>query len=224
LGHRLGQGHDVERGQVAEASLAAREYDHRLCVIEHVCDQRLGHGRIEEHQRTASLQNAEVTGHDLPVVLRHGHSHDLVRAREVGRQGCRHIFGLCFELSEGKRFSGVGNLQGRVIRKLPGGAAENVREPLDPLLVRNVHEVAVAKGFRQAVWTGIFLPGLLLPRPEVPPPRHKRQYKKDRNDGCQDHCCHVGYHDCRQINRSIAGVFLIGGYPGLCSEIHRPAF
>jgi len=51
--------------------------------------------------------------------------------------------------------------------------------------MRYVHEVAVAKDIRQAVLAGVRLPVRhLLRRPKVPPPRQKRHYKEDHEDGC----------------------------------------
>jgi hypothetical protein len=82
----------------------------------------------------------------------------------------------------------VGNLQGREIRELLGGAAENLWEPPDPFLVRDVHEVAVAKDIRQAVWAGVRLRQLLR-RPKVPLPSHKRQCKENREGGCYKNGC-----------------------------------
>ena len=158
-GHPLRQRQDVECRQVAELVLPPRENDHRLCVVEHVGDQGVGQRGIEEHHGAASLENAEVRGHDLPVVLRHGHGHDLVGTCEEGRKGCGHALRSRVEFSEGQGFSGVGNLQGREMRKLLGGAAEDFCEPPDSFLMRYVHEVAVAKDIRQAVWAGVRLPG-----------------------------------------------------------------
>jgi hypothetical protein len=91
----------------------------------------------------------------------------------------------------------VGNLQSREIRELLGGTAEDLREPSDSLLVRHVQEGPVAKDIRQAVWAGVRLPGRhLLRRPKVPPPRHKRQRKENREgsgskNSCQSFSLHV---------------------------------
>src|SRR6267378_638651 len=41
-----------------------------------------------EHHCAASPENAQVRGHDLPIVLRHGHGHDLVGSCEENRKGC----------------------------------------------------------------------------------------------------------------------------------------
>ena len=184
-GHPLRQRQDVERRQVAEPVLPAGENDHRLGVVEHVGDQGVGQGGVEEHHGAAGLENAEVSGHDLPVVLRHGHGHDLVRAGEEGSKGRGHVLRARVELGEGQGLSGVGNLQGREMRELRGGAAEDLREPADAFLMRHVHEVAVAEDIRQAVWAGVRRRHLLR-RPKVPPPRHERQHEDDREDGCDE--------------------------------------
>ena len=116
-GHPLRQRQDVERRQVAELVLPPRENDHRLRIVEHVGDQGVGQGGVEEHHGAAGLENAEVSGHDLPVVLRHRHGHDLIRAREEGRKGRGDLLRSRVELSEGQGLSGVRNLQGREIRE-----------------------------------------------------------------------------------------------------------
>src|SRR5271169_4763038 len=74
------------------------------------------------------------------------------------------------------------------MRKLLGRAAEDFREPPDPFLMRYVHEVAVAKDIRQAVWAGVRLRHFPS-RPTVAPPRYKRQYKKNRDGSCCKTCC-----------------------------------
>ena len=78
--------------------------------------------------------------------------------------------------------------------------------------------------------------------PEVAPPRHERQTKKDHADGCQSEACHnstsdsresgsslrtvrlsvVRYRDSRVLSRSIAAAFLFGGCPASRNGIHRP--
>ena len=189
VGYPLRQRQDVERRQVAELVLPPRQNDHRLSVVEHVGDQGVGQGGIEEHHRAASLENAEVRGHDLPVVLRHGHGHDLVGAGKEGRNRRGHALRARIELSEVQGFSGVGNLQGREMRKLFGGAAEDLREPPDPFLMRRVHQGAVAEDIGQAVWAGILSARHLLRRPKIPPPGHERQRKETRDGNCyKNHC------------------------------------
>ena len=54
-----------------------------------------------------------------------------------------------------------GILQGREIGEPRGGAAEDLGEPLDTLLVRYIDHAVVAKDIRQPVRTGV----LLLNRP-----------------------------------------------------------
>ena len=112
-GHPLRQRQDVECRQVAELVLPPRQNDYRLCVVEHVGDQGVGQRGIQEHHCAASLENAQVRGHDLPIVLRHGHGHDLVGSCEEGRKGRGHALCSRVEFSEAQGFSGVGNLQGR---------------------------------------------------------------------------------------------------------------
>ena len=87
-----------------------------------------------------ALRIAEVSGDDLPVVLRHRHRHDLIGAGEKGRNGRGNLFRSRVEFGEGQRLPGVGNLQGGEMRKLLGGAAEDLRKPPDPFLMRHVHE------------------------------------------------------------------------------------
>src|SRR6476646_1415674 len=74
------------------------------------------------------------------------------------------------------------------MRKLLGRAAEDFREPPDPVLMRYVHEVAVAKYIRQAVWAGVRLRHFLS-GPTVAPPSHKRQCKENRDGSCCNGCC-----------------------------------
>ena len=153
--------------------------------IPHVIDQGVRQGGVEKHQSTASLENAKVRSHDLPVNLRHSHGHDLVRPCEEGSKGCSHFFGSCIELSEGQGLSGEGNLQGCVVREFPGGATENFCKPLDSFLMRNIYEVSVAKYVRQAVWASVCTPVWhSLRRPKVSPPRHIGHCKEDCEDGC----------------------------------------
>src|SRR4051794_28409895 len=67
-------------------------------------------GNVVSRNITVPPANAEVTGDDLPVVLRHRHGHDLVRAVEEGRKGRGHGFRPHVELGKGQRFPGVRNL------------------------------------------------------------------------------------------------------------------
>jgi hypothetical protein len=76
------------------------------------------------------------------------------------------------------------------MRKLFGGAAEDLCEPPDSFLMRYVHEGTVAEDIRQGVWAGIRLPvRRLLRRPKVPPPSHKRQRKENRDGSRYKNCC-----------------------------------
>jgi len=162
-----------------------------------VGEQRVGQCCIEEHHRTASLEDAEVSRHDLPVVLRHRHGNDLVGAGEEGREGRGDAFRSPVELSESQRFSSTGNLQGGKMRKLLRRAAEDFREPADPFLMRDVHEVAVAKDLRQAVWAGVRLRHVLS-RPKVAPPSRKRQCKENRDGSCcKNYYCQISSSHAR---------------------------
>jgi len=79
------------------------------------------------------------------------------------------------------------------MRKLLGRAAEDVREPPDPFLMRHVHQVAFAKDIRQAVWAGVLLRHFLS-RPTVAPPSYKRQCKENRDGSCCKTCCQALPH------------------------------
>ena len=210
---------DVESRQAAEAVLAAREDDHRPRVVDHVADQGVRQGRVEEHHGAAGLEDTEVRGHDLPVVLRHRDGHDLVRAREVGRDGPGDRLRARVEFGEGEGLPGVRDLQGREIREPPGGAAEDLREPPGPGLVRRVHEVAIAEDLGQAVRAGVLRPARCPGRPEIEPPRDEGQTDEDREGGCHED----GRHDpapaaepARSLpsSRSTAGASRPGGRRG----------
>ena len=204
--------------------------DHRSCVLEHVSHQGIWQRGVEKQDRPARLENPQVGGHDLPVVLRHGHADDLVRAGEKGRQRRSHGLGARVELGEGQGFPGVGDLQGREIGESRGGAAEDLRQPLHSLLVRDVPGVPAAEDIRQAVRAGVLLlEPALAGHPEVPPPRHERQTQEEHEGGCQDGACHDSTSDSRErlarrcLSRSIAPAFLCGGCPGSRNGIRRPA-
>ena len=85
------------------------------------------------------------------------------------------------------------------MRKLFGGAAEDLCEPPDSLLMRYVHEGAFAEDIRQGVFAGIRLPvGHLLRCPKVPSPRHKRQRKENRDGSSDKNCCqNSSSHACK---------------------------
>ena len=133
--HGLRQPQDVDRRQVAESLQAPSENDHRRGVLEHVADQRLGQTGVEEHHGAASLENAEVGGDDLPVVLRHGDGHDLVWTGKKGREGGGNVLGPGIELAEGQGLTGVWNLESSEVGESLGGSTEHVGEPLDPFLM-----------------------------------------------------------------------------------------
>ena len=121
------------------------------------------------------------TVHKTP--LRHGDCHNLIRARKKGRNGRRYVFSPCVQFSKGQGFSSVWNLQGHLVRELSGRAAEDLCQPPNSLLMRDVHKVPVAKNIRQAVLASVFLPGHCFRCPEVPSPCHVRQRKKyHKND------------------------------------------
>ena len=187
---RLGQGQDVEGRQAAEVSLPAREDDHRPGVLEHVGHEGVRQRGVEEHHRPAGLQDAEVGGHDLRVVLLHRHGDDLVRAREPRGERRGHGLGARVELGEGQGLSGVGNLQGREIGVPRGGAAEDLRQPPHPLLVRDAHGVPAVEDVRQAVRTGVLPASRPLAdtlRGTAATPRTSAQREGDYyKDGCQN--------------------------------------
>ena len=74
------------------------------------------------------------------------------------------------------------------MRKLFGGAAEDLCEPPDSFLMWYVHEGAVAEDIRQSVLAGVRPPGHLLRRPKVPSPSHERQRKENRDGNCYKNC------------------------------------
>jgi hypothetical protein len=182
-GYLLRQGQDVECLQVAEFASPSRKNDHRLGVVEHVGDQGVGQGGVQEHHGSTSLENPEVGGHGVPAVLRHGHGHHLVRTSEERRKGRRHPFRLRVKLSEGQALSGVRDLQGREIRELLRGTAEDLCQPPDAPLMRHFREVSVVEDIRQAVLAGVYLPLRHLRRPKISPPRQKSQPEEDRENG-----------------------------------------
>jgi hypothetical protein len=178
------QGQDVKRREIAKFRLPPRENDHRFCIVDHMGYQGFGQGTVEEHQRTASLEDAEVRGDDLPVVLGHGHCHYLVGACEEWGKGCGHALGSLIEISECQGLPGVGDVQGGEFRKLLGGAAEDVGEPADASLMGYVDEVIVTEDIRKTALTGIRLPARIrLSCPEIPPPRDKCQCEEGQGEG-----------------------------------------
>ena len=74
------------------------------------------------------------------------------------------------------------------MRELLGGAAEDLREPLDSVLMRRIYEGAMAEDIRQAVRGGVRLP-YFLRRPKVPSPRYTRQRKENCECDCHKNRC-----------------------------------
>jgi len=77
------------------------------------------------------------------------------------------------------------------MRKLLGGATEDLREPPNSFLMRYARDVVAVKDVRQAVFAGVCLVVDHLRRPNVPPPRHHREQK----DECEDGCYNKRYQD-----------------------------
>ena len=74
------------------------------------------------------------------------------------------------------------------MRELLGGAAENLREPLDSFLMRHIYEGAIAEDIRQAVRGGVRLSHFLR-RPKVPSPRRTCQRKENCEGDCHKNRC-----------------------------------
>src|SRR3954466_13062817 len=77
------------------------------------------------------------------------------------------------------------------MRKFFGGAAEDLCEPAASLLMRDVHEVTVAKNICQAVWAGVSLRHFLR-CPKVLPPGHKCQ-RQENGDGSYYQNCYQNF-------------------------------
>src|SRR6516165_9276396 len=75
------------------------------------------------------------------------------------------------------------------MRKLLGGATEDLREPPNSFLVRYARDVVAVKDVRQAVPAGVCLVVDHLRRPNVPPPSHNREQKEKYEDGCYNNRC-----------------------------------
>ena len=128
-------------------------------------------------------------GHDLPVVLRHGNGNDLVGTAEKGKKRSGHIFRSRVELSEGQGLSGVRNLQGHEMRKLLGGATEDLGEPPNSFLMRYARDAVAVKDVRQTVFADVFLIVDYIRRPNVSPPSHNREQKEKCENGCNNNRC-----------------------------------
>ena len=149
-----------------------------------MADQGIRQAGVEKHQGAAGPENTQVRGYDLPVVLRHGHGHHLIRASEEGGKSCGYLFGSRVELSEAEGLSAVGNLQRSKIRVFFGRAAEYLAKPPDTPLMGNVYQVIVIKHLGQAVGAGVRLAVRhRFRRPQITPPRHIRQRKENHQDG-----------------------------------------
>src|SRR6516225_5615594 len=75
------------------------------------------------------------------------------------------------------------------MRKLLGGATEDLREPPNSFLVRYARDVVAVKHVRQAVPAGVCLVVDHLRRANVPPPSHNREQKEKYEDGCYNNRC-----------------------------------
>src|SRR6516225_3534791 len=75
------------------------------------------------------------------------------------------------------------------MRKLLGGATEDLREPPNSFLMRYARDVIAVKDVRQAVFAGVCLVADHLRRPNVAPPSHNREQKEKCEDGCYNNRC-----------------------------------
>jgi hypothetical protein len=75
------------------------------------------------------------------------------------------------------------------MRKLLGGATEDLREPPNSFLMRYARDVVAVKDVRQAIFAGVCLVVDHLRRPDVPPPSHNREQKEKCQDGCYNNRC-----------------------------------
>jgi hypothetical protein len=75
------------------------------------------------------------------------------------------------------------------MRKLLGGATEDLREPPNSFLMRYSRDVVAVKDVRQAVFAGVCLVVDHLGRPNVPPPSRDREQKEKCEDGCYNNRC-----------------------------------
>src|SRR6516164_4326968 len=75
------------------------------------------------------------------------------------------------------------------MRKLLGGATEDLREPPNSFLMRYARDVVAVKDVRQAVFPGVCLVVDHLRRPDVPPPSHNREQKEKCEDVCYNNRC-----------------------------------
>src|SRR6516164_9802451 len=75
------------------------------------------------------------------------------------------------------------------MRKLLGGATEDLREPPNSFLMRYARDVVAVKDVGQAVFAGACLIVDHLRRANVPPPSHNREQKEKCEDGCYNNRC-----------------------------------
>ena len=75
------------------------------------------------------------------------------------------------------------------MRKLLGGATEDLREPPNSFLMRYARDVVAVKDVRQDVFAGVCLVVDHLRRPNVAPPSHNREQKEKCEDGCYNNRC-----------------------------------
>ena len=138
------------------------------------------------------------------------------------------------------------------MRKLLGGATEDLREPPHSFLVRYARDVVAVKDVRQAVPAGVCLVVDHLRRANVPPPSHNREQKEKCEDGCYNNQCQdlssrarksrcpssqTRLHlDFKSESSSLAiiqnaprlieisSAFRFGECPTQCNGAHRPTF
>jgi len=137
--------------------------------------------RVEEHKCAAGLQDAEMRGDNLPVVLRYGDGDDLVWAIKILGHGRGNVFSPRVKLRIGKRLTCMGNLERNVIGVSRGGAAEDLRQPSHASLMRDIDECALPKSVRKTIGALVWqLTRTLLTRPKIPSPSQINDEQKQR--------------------------------------------
>jgi len=138
------------------------------------------------------------------------------------------------------------------MRKLLGGATEDLREPPNSFLMRYARDVVAVKDVGQAVFAGVCLVVDHLRRANVPPPSHNREQKEKCEDGCYNNRCQdlssrarksrcpssqtrfrldlkregcspAIIHNARRLIE-ISLAFRFGGCPTQCNGDRRPTF
>ena len=100
------------------------------------------------------------------------------------------LFGSRIEFGKCKRLSRVRDLQCSEIGKLFSGSAEDLGKPTNTFLMRHVEEVVGTKGLRQQVWVFVRrLRRCFLRRPQVSPPRDKRQREEHGEENYRENWC-----------------------------------